>query len=48
MQNVQIRYGVPVTFVVTCLWVVVTKNERGLLDHGTLKPTVSQGSELIK
>ena len=34
--------------VVTCFWVVVVKNGRGLLDHGTLKSAVSQESELIK
>ena len=48
MQNIQIRYGVPVPFVVTCFWVVVAKNGRGLLDHGTLKSAVSQESELIR
>ena len=48
MQNIQIRYGVPVTFVATSVWVVVAKNGRGLLDHGTLKPAVSQESELIR
>ena len=30
------------------LWVVVVKNVRGLLDHGALKPAVSQESDLIK
>ena len=48
MQNIQIRYEVPVAFVVTCFRVVVTKYGRGLLDHGTLKPAISQGNELIK
>ena len=35
-------------FAVTCFWVVVVRNGHGLLDHGTLKSTVSQESELIK
>ena len=29
-------------FVGTCFWVVVVKNGRGLLDHGTVKSAVSQ------
>ena len=33
---------IPVMFVVTCFWVVVVKNGRELLDHGTLKSAVSQ------
>ena len=37
MQNIQIFCGVPVMFVVSCVWVVVFKNERGLLDHETRK-----------
>ena len=45
--NIQILYYVPVMFVVTYFWVAVVKNGRGLLDHGTLKSTVSQESELI-
>ena len=48
MQNIQIRYGVPVTFVVTYFWVVVAKTGRGLLDHGTLKSAVPQESELMR
>ena len=48
MQNIQTRYGVPVTFDVTCFWVVVAKNGHGLLDHGTLKSALSQEIELIK
>ena len=35
-------------FVVTYFWMDVVKNDRGLLDHGTLKSAVSQESELIK
>ena len=31
-----------------CFWVVVVKNGRGVLDHGTLESAVSQESELIK
>ena len=31
-----------------CFWVVVVKNGRGILDHGTLKSAVSQEHELIK
>ena len=41
MQNIQILYGVPVIFVVTCIQVVVVKIGRGILDHGTLKSAVS-------
>ena len=48
MQNIQILYWVPVMFVVTYFWVVVVKNGRGPLDHGTLKSAVSQESQLIK
>ena len=48
MQNIQIRYGVPIMFVVTCFLVIVAKNERGLLDHETIKSAVSQEVELIK
>ena len=48
MQNIQIIYRVPVMFVVTYFWVAVVKNERGLLDHGTLKSAVFQESELIR
>ena len=45
MQNIQILYGVPVIFVLTCFWVAVVKIGHGLLDHGTLKSLISQ--ELI-
>ena len=31
-----------------CFWVVVVKNGRGVLDHGTLESAVSQEIELIK
>ena len=48
MENIQILYRVPVTFVVTYFSVAVVKNGCGLLDHGTLKSAVSQESELIK
>ena len=48
MQNIQMLYWVPVMFVVNCFWVVVVKNECGLLDHVTLKPAVSQEIELMK
>ena len=48
MQKIQILYWVPVMFVVTFFWVAVVKNGRGLLDHGTVKSAVFQGSELIK
>ena len=48
MQSIQIRYGVPVMFVVTCFLVIVVKNGRGLLDHETMKSAVSQEIELIK
>ena len=48
MQNIQVLYGFPVIFVVTCSWVVLVKNGRGLLDHRTLKSAVSEESELIK
>ena len=41
-QNINILYGVPVMFVVTCFWVVVVKNGHSLLDYGTLKSAVSQ------
>ena len=40
MQNIQIFYGSPVIFVVTCFWVVVVKNGRSLLDHATLKSVI--------
>ena len=42
MQNIQTLYRVPVVFVVTYFWVIVVKNGRGLLGHGTLKSAVSQ------
>ena len=42
MQNIQILYGVPVMFVVTCLWVIVVENGCILLDQGTLKSAISQ------
>ena len=42
MQNIQILFGVPVMFAVTCFWVVVVKNGLDLLDHGTLNSVVSQ------
>ena len=29
-------------------WVIVVKNRRGLLDHGTLKSAVSQENEFMK
>ena len=45
MQNIQVLYGFPVIFVVTCSWVVLVKNGRG---HRTLKSAVSEESELIK
>ena len=48
MQNIQLRHWVPVMFGVACFWVAVVKNRRGLLDHGTLKSALSQGSELIE
>ena len=48
IQSIQILYWVSVMFFVTCFWVTVVKNGCGLLDHGTLKSTVSQESELIK
>ena len=48
MQSIQVLYGFPVIFVVTCSWVVLVKNGRGLLDHRTLKSAVSEESELIK
>ena len=41
MQNIQILCWVPVMFVVTYFWVVVVKNGRGFLEHGTLKSAVS-------
>ena len=37
MQNIQISYGGPVMFVITCFWGVVVKNEWSLLDRGALK-----------
>ena len=40
MQNIQILYGVPVMFVVTCFWVVVVKNGCGLQE--ILKSAISQ------
>ena len=40
MQNIQIFYGVPVMFFVTCFWVVVVKNGCGSLDQGTLKSAI--------
>ena len=48
MQNIQLRHWVPVMFGVTCFWVAVAENGRALLDHGTLKSALSQGSELIE
>ena len=42
MRNIQILYRVSVMFVDTCFWVVVVKNGRDLLDHGTQKSDVSQ------
>ena len=48
MQNVHILYWVPVMLVVTCFWVALVKNRRGILDHGTLKSAGFQESELIK
>ena len=38
----------PVMFVVTYFWVAVVKNGHGVLDHGTLKSSVSQDNEWIK
>ena len=35
-------------FVVTYFWVAVVKNGHGVLDHGTLKSSVSQDNEWIK
>ena len=48
MQNIQLRHWVPLRFGVTCFWVAVVENGRGLLDHGTPKSALSQGSELIE
>ena len=36
MQNIQMLYGVPVMFVVTCFWVVVVKNGCGLLGNSKI------------
>ena len=41
-QNIQMLYGVPVIFVVTCFWVAVVKNEYDFLDQRTLKFAISQ------
>ena len=40
MHNIQIFYGSPVIFVVTCFWVVVVKNGPSLLDHATLESAI--------
>ena len=48
IQNIQLRHWVPLRFGATCFWVAVVENECGLLDHGTLKSALSQGSELIE
>ena len=42
MQNIQIFYGGPVMFLVTCFWIVVVKNVCSLLNHGTLKSAIYQ------
>ena len=48
IQNIQLRHWVTLRFGATCFWVAVVENECGLLDHGTLKSALSQGSELIE
>ena len=40
MENIQIFYGFPVMFTVTCFWVAVVKNVCSLLGHATLKSVI--------
>ena len=40
MENIQIFYGFPVMFAVTCFWVAVVKNVCSLLGHATLKSVI--------
>ena len=40
MQNIQIFFGGPVMFAVTCYWMVLVKNGRSVLDHRTLKSAI--------